>query len=268
MATAKKTAKAPAKKTVGPAKAGGKKKAAKVKAGVKTKPKTAKAPAGKTVKAKTTAAVRGKAKPKAAKPAAPAKKAVRPAQAKVAAKKVVPKKHPAAAKTGAPALKKKPAVPKKAVVSKPETRAAVSAAPAAEKKGSAGTAHAEERLRELRKMLITKREGILKEAKQEIAKYVSGENRQLVDTAIDEGDWAVVDISEDISLKRLSSHRQLLLDIDECLRKIREGTYGICEECGEEISEKRLNVIPTASLCIDCKENKERMAAFEHEAEM
>jgi DnaK suppressor protein len=95
---------------------------------------------------------------------------------------------------------------------------------------------------------------------------MSGDNRQLVDTAIDEGDWAVVDISEDLSLRRLDSHRQLLLDIDECLRKIQEGTYGFCEECGEEISQRRLNVIPTATLCIDCKENKEKMEALEHTA--
>jgi DnaK suppressor protein len=117
-------------------------------------------------------------------------------------------------------------------------------------------------------MLIAKRNSILKEAKEEIAKYMSGDNRQLVDTAIDEGDWAVVDISEDLSLRRLDSHRQLLLDIDECLRKIQEGTYGICEECGEEISQKRLNVIPTATLCIDCKENKEKMEALEQVTEI
>ena len=69
---------------------------------------------------------------------------------------------------------------------------------------------------------------------------MSGDNNQLVDTALDEGDWAVVDISEDLNLKRLWAHRKALHDIDESLRKIKEGTYGICEECGEEISEKRL----------------------------
>lgn len=94
---------------------------------------------------------------------------------------------------------------------------------------------------------------------------MSGENRQLVDTALDEGDWAVVDISEDLNLMRLGAHRKALHDIDESLRKIKEGTYGICEECGEEISEKRLGVIPTACLCINCQENKEQLEAFEKE---
>jgi DnaK suppressor protein len=119
------------------------------------------------------------------------------------------------------------------------------------------------RLEELKKNLISRREAIVREAKEEIAKYISGENRQLVDTALDDGDWAVVDISEDINLRRLGAHRKALHDIDESLRKIKEGTYGTCEECGEEISKKRLQVLPTANLCITCQENKEQFEALE-----
>ncbi len=118
---------------------------------------------------------------------------------------------------------------------------------------------------ELKRALIRKRDDILKEVKEEIAKYISGENKQLVDTANDDGDWAQVDISEDISLQRLSAHRKLLYNIDEAIRKIAEGTYGICEECGEEISGKRLLVLPSATLCIDCQENKEQFEALEGE---
>ena len=121
-----------------------------------------------------------------------------------------------------------------------------------------------DRLRDLKKYLISKKENILREAKEEIAKYISGENKQLVDTAVDDGDWALVDISEDINLQRLSSHRKLLHNIDEAIRKITDGTYGICEECGEEISEKRLLVLPTATLCIDCQENKEQFELLEN----
>ena len=111
--------------------------------------------------------------------------------------------------------------------------------------------------------LSEKKRIILKEAKEEIAKYISGDNKQLVDTANDDGDWAQVDISEDLSLQRLSAHRKLMYNIDEAVRKIGEGTYGICEECGEEISEKRLLVLPTATLCVDCQEQKEQLEAFE-----
>jgi DnaK suppressor protein len=149
---------------------------------------------------------------------------------------------------------------------KPAVRKPAAGKPAAGRK--AGETAKTDRFQELKKMLLAKREGILREAKTEIARYVSGENRQLVDTALDEGDLAVVDISEDVSLSRLGSHRRLLHDIEECLRKMQEGTYGICEECGEEISEKRLSVIPTATLCVDCQEHKEKFAAIETEVEL
>lgn len=111
----------------------------------------------------------------------------------------------------------------------------------------------------LRRQLIRRREDIVREAKNEIAKYVSGEANQLAETALDDGDWSVIDLSEDINLKRLETHRQSLLSIDEALRKLREGTYGVCEDCSEEISAERLRVMPFAILCRDCQEKREEL---------
>ncbi len=160
-------------------------------------------------------------------------------------------------------LRKKPAV-KKVTASKKAPAKAKAAAKTKLKRASQ-TQNAAVTLKDIKRSLINKREAIVKEAKEEIAKYISGENRQLVDTALDEGDWAVVDISEDINLRRLATHRRALHDIDETLRKIAEGTYGICEECGEEIGEKRLHVLPTATLCVTCQGDKERLEAIEKE---
>jgi DnaK suppressor protein len=117
----------------------------------------------------------------------------------------------------------------------------------------------EERKAALRKSLIQKREEIVREVKSEISKYIKGETRQLVDTALDDGDWSVVDLSEDISFKHMSTHRENLLKIDEALRKLSEGTYGICEECGEEISKARLQILPFAIYCTDCQERREQL---------
>lgn len=121
----------------------------------------------------------------------------------------------------------------------------------------------EKRKATLRRALINRREEIVKEAKTEISKYIKGETKQLVDTALDDGDWAVVDLSEDISLKQLSTHRENLLKIDEALRKLNEGTYGRCEDCGEEISEERLKVLPFAIYCRDCQEKREQLEEIE-----
>jgi DnaK suppressor protein len=123
----------------------------------------------------------------------------------------------------------------------------------------------EQRRIALRNALIRKREEIVKEAKSEISKYIRGETRQLVDTALDNGDWSVVDLSEDISLRQLSTHRETLLKIDEALRKIDEGTYGKCEDCGEDISVERLKVLPFAIYCVDCQGRREQLQVLERE---
>lgn len=47
-------------------------------------------------------------------------------------------------------------------------------------------------------------------------------------------------------------------DIEEALRKIRAGEYGICETCGEAIGSKRLDALPYARLCLGCQEELDR----------
>jgi RNA polymerase-binding protein DksA len=50
-----------------------------------------------------------------------------------------------------------------------------------------------------------------------------------------------------------------LQKIDHALEKIREGTFGVCEQCGEAISMKRLEARLETTLCIRCKEDQERI---------
>lgn len=117
----------------------------------------------------------------------------------------------------------------------------------------------------LRKLLIKKREDIVREAKSEIKKLKSGERKQLIETVMDDGDLSVVDLAEDISLKQLSNHRETLIKIDAALMKIKESTYGLCEECGDEITEARLMIMPFAIYCKDCQEKQEAIAKIEKE---
>lgn len=109
----------------------------------------------------------------------------------------------------------------------------------------------------LKRLLIKMREDIIKEAKNEIRKFKEGEKKQMVESVMDDGDLSFIDLSEDIILKQLSAHRDKLIKIDEALRKINENTYGICEDCGDEVSVERLKIIPFATYCRDCQEKKE-----------
>lgn len=51
-----------------------------------------------------------------------------------------------------------------------------------------------------------------------------------------------------------------LADVDYALTKFEKGTYGICEKCGKPISPERLEALPQATLCMDCKANQAKNA--------
>ncbi len=60
-----------------------------------------------------------------------------------------------------------------------------------------------------------------------------------------------------IMFERLSASSETLQMIDDALIRIDEGTYGLCEECGQSIPARRLRIKPYASLCIDCRRKEE-----------
>jgi RNA polymerase-binding transcription factor len=72
-----------------------------------------------------------------------------------------------------------------------------------------------------------------------------GADQHLADSATETYDRELGDTLEENS-------EQVLDDIDAALRRIDEGTYGTCTNCGKPISEERLEALPWASLCIDC----------------
>lgn len=54
-----------------------------------------------------------------------------------------------------------------------------------------------------------------------------------------------------------SKSGRLLYHLDEAIRRIDNGTYGKCHECGKDIKKSRLNIVPHARFCIECKEAEE-----------
>lgn len=201
--------------------------------------------------------------PKKSKPVAKSRKTLKTASRpkKPAAKKPAPKKPADRKQTKTPSKKTAEKISAARKVSK--TVKPLKEKPARKMKAVLGAESPEVGNEMLRRTLIQRREQIVGEAKAEIKKYIKGENRQLVESALDDGDWSVIDLSEDINLRKLGIHRENLLKIDEALRKLREGTYGICEDCGEEIASERLRILPFAIFCRDCQEKMELIEAVE-----
>jgi DnaK suppressor protein len=110
------------------------------------------------------------------------------------------------------------------------------------------------RYNELKKMLEDRR--------RELMSDVQGRMRDVRDTdkdrdVLDQGESSEVDIQEDIEFALIQMKSETLNKIDAALRRLDEGTYGGCFECGEEISEARLRALPFAVRCKDCEEARE-----------
>ena len=109
-----------------------------------------------------------------------------------------------------------------------------------------------ERLEFFRELLNERVKTLLEEAE----KTVSGMTNDK-DTFPDPTDRANLETDRNFLLRIRDRERKLILKIKEALARIDEGTFGICEECGEEISEERLRARPVTTLCIQCKTKAE-----------
>lgn len=99
-----------------------------------------------------------------------------------------------------------------------------------------------------RKLLLREREQIIGDVKQmdESSKEIGQDGIQ------DIGDEAATIYNKQILLTLNENERMRLRELDEALDRIENGTYGICEECGEPIGLKRMEVRPVAKYCVPC----------------
>jgi len=106
-----------------------------------------------------------------------------------------------------------------------------------------------------RKELVVEMELLKKSTLDSTIKEASGELSSYSTHMADQGTDA--DEREKAFLFASKSGR-LLYHVDEALRRIQDKTYGKCQECGQEISQARLEAVPHARLCIACKEKEEK----------
>jgi DnaK suppressor protein len=109
-----------------------------------------------------------------------------------------------------------------------------------------------ERLEYFRELLNERMKNLLEEAE----KTVTGMTNER-DTFPDPTDRANLETDRNFLLRIRDRERKLIGKIKEALARIDDGTFGICEECGDDISEERLKARPVTTLCIDCKTKAE-----------
>ena len=110
-------------------------------------------------------------------------------------------------------------------------------------------------LKKFQELLEEKRKAVLERARQ----MLSEENMTLDTNDLpDEMDLAASEYLQSFEFRLRGREKSLLSKLDLALKKIDDGTFGICEICDEPIGKKRLEARPETSLCIKCKEDQER----------
>lgn len=111
-------------------------------------------------------------------------------------------------------------------------------------------------LERFKTQLEDKRDAILNEAGRTLSE-MTDQNSNVPDP----NDRATIESDRSFELRIRERERKLLVKIEEALERVDDGTFGICESCGEDIGVKRLEARPVTTLCIDCKtlqETKEK----------
>lgn len=195
-----------------------------------TKKQTSSLNKAKPAKGKAAVAPKGKKAAASAPKKNTAAKTAKPAKAVKAPKKVQEKKTAVAMKKVQ--TSKTPVAAQKA-----------QAAPAKKKKLSPR----EEAIQRIRLTLVRQRSTLLNEAESAL--------NELPGQTIfpDLGDQASAETDRNFMLRLRGREQRLLKKIDEAIERIDSGTFGICDDCGNEIEVKRLEVRPVTNMCIECK---------------
>ncbi|WP_433888828.1 TraR/DksA family transcriptional regulator [Streptomyces sp. CA-111067] len=232
---------------------------------------TVRSPAEKTT-AKKTAAKKATTKKAAAKKAAAKKSTAKKSTAKRAADKAAPAKKttgragPAkSAGTGAKKTGAGKVAAKKSAVGTAAGTASGSAVPAARTAAEPGVLAVlpgedpwtAEEVAEARTELL----GEVERMRTEIASSeaaVAGLMRDGGDATGDEADTGSKNITRESELALAANTRETLVQAEHALHRLDEGTYGLCEVCGNPIGKARMQAFPRATLCLDDKQRQER----------
>ena len=104
-------------------------------------------------------------------------------------------------------------------------------------------------------ILLAKKSNLLRNAQRTLSEDMALDTDDLPD----EMDLASSEYLQSFTFRLRGREKTFLKKIDYALAKIEQGSFGICEQCEEPISLKRLEARPETTLCIRCKEDQEKM---------
>ena len=100
-------------------------------------------------------------------------------------------------------------------------------------------------------------QGKLDELLSGAERAVNGMSEAKDDNFPDPTDRASHETDRNFLLRVKDRERRLITKVNEAIQRIDDGSYGVCDICGEPISEKRLEARPVTTCCIECKKEEE-----------
>ena len=118
-----------------------------------------------------------------------------------------------------------------------------------------------DQVKQLRQLLITERAKLAEEIKsiaREAATSPRDASGDLSAYTVHMADMAADTFDRELSMNIASSEQEILYQIDDALKRLDDGSYGVCQQCNQPIAMSRLKAVPYASLCIACQRSKEQ----------
>ncbi len=116
-------------------------------------------------------------------------------------------------------------------------------------------------LKRFEKRLLAKKKELLKEMgvlmESHISSTIKDSTGDLSSYSYHMADQGTDAMERELAFMFASKSGRLVYHIEEALRRVKDGTYGKCLSCGKQINKERLDAVPHARLCIECKSSEE-----------
>ena len=115
--------------------------------------------------------------------------------------------------------------------------------------------------KQFRQLLLQERAkcaGEIKSIARDASKSPREASGDLSSYTIHMADMSADSYDRELAMNIAESSQEVLYQIDEAIKRVDDGTYGLCQTCQKPISLSRLKVVPYTSMCIECQRDKER----------
>jgi len=115
-----------------------------------------------------------------------------------------------------------------------------------------------EQIEEIKDLLVERKGIIERDLKKVFSRYLEDDAEETTVVNVANDDESRVDVGKELSFQVMSRRTDELKKINEAIGRLEDGSYGVCEECGNAIRFERLKAMPFAQLCRNCQQDSER----------